>query len=217
MPKPAHTRVTFEGVIGDPGTPLEHWSFNLNFPADALGSEGNDVVDNAIAAELAGAYENAWSTSMPLDTVLTVVKVGAVMANGHLALRGDGSYVQGRWEGSVEGATTVQPMPLQTACCISLVTLRSGPTGKGRFYIPWPAQMPEAATKRWPAATALGYANVAKGFLNAVGEIMTFPPHVVSSKGYTTPVTAVRVGRVPDTLRSRREDLQEDYQQVPLA
>ncbi len=37
---------------------------------------------------------------------------------------------------------------------------------------------------------------------------------VVSSKGYRTTINKVAVGRVPDTMRSRRADLIEDRQSV---
>lgn len=217
MPKPAHTKVVFEGVRGTVAAPLERWAFGVNFPADAIPTTGSDIVDDAIAAECATAYNDAWFTAMNTDTILTRVKVSRVSAAGTIALRGDGSLVQGEWTGSLPGETSPMSNPLQLAICVSLQTLRSGATGKGRFFIPMIAASVDAESKLLPTVNQISIANRAKDMLNDLSTILTFPPQVVSSKGYMTEVTSVRVGRVVDTLRSRREDLPEEYYSVPLA
>lgn len=217
MPKPAHTKVVFEGVRGTVAAPLERWAFGINFPADAVPVTGSDIVDDAIASECATAYDDNWFTAMNTDTILTRVKVSRVSADGTIALRGDGSLVQGEWIGSKPGETAPMETPLQLAICVSLQTLRSGATGKGRFFIPMIAANVEATSKLLPVASQTNVANRAKAFLNDLATILTFPPQVVSSKGYMTPVTSVRVGRVVDTLRSRRADLPEEYYSLPLA
>lgn len=214
MAKPAHLRVVFSGVIGTVVAPLERWAFGINFPHEASTVANDDVVDNLIAEDYANAYGTNYQASMPSDVILTQVKHSLVNGAGHVELRPDGSYAQGVWNGSKAGVNAPQQVPLQQALCVSLMTHRSGATGRGRFYLPWPTQMIEAATKRWPAATAAGYAALARDFLSDLADIATFAPQVVSSKGYMTPVTGVRVGRKPDTMRSRSEDVPEEYQSV---
>jgi hypothetical protein len=53
-------------------------------------------------------------------------------------------------------------------------------------------------------------------FLNALGnepgiDVLGLTPVVASTKGYNSIVTGVRVGRVLDTIRSRRASLPENY------
>lgn len=217
MAKPAHTRVTFEGVVGTAAAPLERWSLNVNFPADAEPLTGTQLVSDSVAEDAAGAWVASFQNDMPSDVVLTQVKVAHVNADGHVGLRADGSYAQGVWTGELAGEQPPQAMPLQTALCVSLVTARSGPTGKGRFFLPWPGYSVSTSTKILSEANATSAATLAVAFLNSLATSLTFPPQVVSSKGYMSQVVGVRVGRVPDTMRSRREDLPEGYVSLPLA
>lgn len=217
MAKPAHTRVTFEGVVGTVGAPLEYWAFGVNFPEDAIPPDATDVVADGVALSLKGAYTTHWKPIMGSDVILTKVKVSRIQADGTVEKRGDGSYIQGEWTGSDAGTQAKAPMPLQVAVCVGLSTTRSGATGKGRFFIPWPSGSLDDTTKRISSTGATNWATAAKNFLNALATVLTFPPQVVSSKGYMSEVTGVRVGRVPDTLRSRRADLPEEYVSVPLA
>jgi hypothetical protein len=217
MAKPAYTRAVFSGVIGTSVAPVEHWSFGVNFPADALPADGSDIVADGVALDLNDAWHDSWRPRMGTDVVLTNVKVSHVLATGHVATRGDGSYVQGESVVEWTGVGAPQAMPLQTALCVSLTTARPGPTGKGRFFLPWPAFAVSAITKSLSVDDAGTIAADAVAFLNHCATIMTFAPQVVSSKGYMSEVTGVRVGRVPDTMRSRREDLPEGYVSLPLA
>jgi hypothetical protein len=104
----------------------------------------------------------------------------------------------------------------QSALVISLDTDRRGPTGKGRFYLPMPVVGIDAATLLLPTTTAELARNWAKTLIdniNNVPGIDAFNLQVVvaSSKGYNTRVTGVRCGRVVDTMRSRRAQLNESY------
>jgi hypothetical protein len=217
MAKPEHTRVTFEGITGQIATPVEHWAIGVNFPADALPIDGNQIVDDLVAANAAGAWYNNLRLKMPSDVWCLKVKVARIGADGHMRRRADGSYVQGLTDVTQPGTQAQQGIPLQTALVASLKTLRPGPTGKGRIFLPFPAKPIDVNAKTISFGDAQDIANTTKAFLNALAGVMTFAPQVVSSKGYMTPVTGVRVGRVPDTMRSRRSDVIEGYAEVPLA
>lgn len=217
MAKPAHTRVVFNGVIGTAAAPLEEWSFSVKFPAAAIPADGTDLVADGVATDLAAAYGTNMDTLFPSDVVLTGIKVSHVLDTGHVAVRADGSYVQGEWAGEIPGLNTPVGLPLQTALCVSLSTGRAGPTGKGRFFLPWPSIDIEAATKSITEANAGFLATSVAGFLDSMSTVMTYAPQVVSSKGYMSEVLGVRIGRVPDTMRSRRADLPEGYASAPLA
>jgi hypothetical protein len=209
--KPAHTRVTFEGVIGTAVAPVENWALNINFPASVTGAAATDAALGALAQDASTAWNNSLSPIMGSDVVLNKVRVASVDDTGHVHQRADGTYVQAD-NGSVwAGAMAKQPVPLQTALCVSLTTLRPGPTGKGRFFLPWPALSLDADDKRIPIAQVNGVIDNIKAFLQALATEFGQDPIVVSSKGYTSAVTGLKVGRVPDTMRSRREDSPEGY------
>lgn len=217
MPKPAHTRCTFEGVIGSVAAPLERWSFNVNFPADGSFGDGPQALDDLIAAGARDAYAERVQYVMGADVVLTQVKVASVLETGKVAKRADGSYAQGVWVGSLGGSLDAQAMPLNVALCVSLKTLRAGATGKGRFFLPWPGLGVSSADKRLTAANAQFVGEKTRDFLNTLAGVMVNQPQVVSSKGYMSEVIGIKIGRVPDTMRSRRDDLPEGYVTVPLA
>ena len=107
----------------------------------------------------------------------------------------------------------------QTALAVSLVTGRRGPTGKGRFYLPCPTALHDD-TFLISAAAAEGVRASAVTLINDLNNLPgldSFPSFgvvVASSKGYNTPVTGVRVGRVVDVIRSRRSSIAEAYTTV---
>lgn len=216
MPKPAHTRVTFSGVVGTAAAPVERWSINLNFPAAALPEASTDAAADTIANNVSGWWAQLQDV-LPTDVILTEVRVAAIGADGLTLVRGDGTYVQGIASVSLAGAMAKQPMPLQTALCVSLNTTRTGPTGKGRFFLPWPALSLDSTTKILPEAQVTDFIDDVVSFLNGVQNVLGQQLQVVSSKGYMSEVTSIRIGRAPDTMRSRREDVPEGYITAPLA
>lgn len=217
MPKPTHTRVTISGVIGTAAAPVEHFSFNLNFPAAALAADATDAAADAKATAVRGALATTWPGQFGSDVIITEVRVAAVKADGHVNTRADGSYVQGINTTVVEGTQAKQPVPLQQALCVSLVTGRPGPTGKGRFFLPWPAISLDADDKRIPTVQVGYVMTTCTDFLQGIQTALGQQLQVVSSKGYMSEVTGLRIGRVPDTMRSRREDAAEGYITGPLA
>lgn len=212
MAKPDHTRVTWEGHTGASATSIiESWSFSLNAPDDAAISAASDAVLNAKAEAFYDAYVNALKDVMPSNRYLTKVTVASLDGLGKYRLRGDGSYIKGVHEGDANGDLAASGMPLQIALCVSLRTSRSGPTGKGRFFLPWPGLSLSTDDLLVPESQITGIVDDIAAFLGAVNDVPGFNLAVVSSKGYSSDVTAIAVGRAPDTMRSRREDLPEGY------
>lgn len=217
MAKPAHTRVTVSGVIGTTAAPVEHWSFNLNFPAAALASDATDAAADTKAGAVRSAMSNLIVNNFGSDVIVNEVRVAAVDATGHVYQRADGTYVQGIETAELAGSMAKQPMPLQTALCVSLGTNRAGPTGKGRFFLPWPALSINATTKTLDAGQVDAFIALVKTAVEGIQTAMGAQLQVVSSKGYMSEVTSLRIGRAPDTMRSRREDVPEGYVSTPLA
>lgn len=221
MPKPAHTRFSWSGVFGSIANPLEEWNFNLNM--------GEVVFTNDAARQTAvDAARTAYSTHLaPLmfNTVhLTETRIAQIGADGKTTLDAGGEYNQALNITPVTGgSTSTLRYPLSVALCVSLETQRSGPKGKGRFYLPFPARALDAATYRLATATATEIATAAGAFVQAVDNTVdsSAGPNavvsVVSSYGFVSGVTAVKVGTVPDTQRRRRGDMDEGYVRVAVA
>lgn len=227
MPKPAHARLTWSGTFGSTTSPAEIWAFGLN----------TEPLDVAVfeAQTLVAALSTAWSTHlspiMSTDVALTNVRAAAVAETGLVQRTAAGAYMQ-RDSGTSD--TGDQPpsvgtrMPISTALCVSLMTPRAGVTGKGRFFLPFPAQTPIEADFRISTSRIAALADACKGFVNAVNAATaaaqpggTLSGQVVVASGGSvieglpptlTQVTGIRVGRVPDTMRSRRGALREGYE-----
>lgn len=211
MPRPAHTLVTWEGTTG--GNLVEEFSFGLRC---APGISADDAALNAAAITCMGAFSASDGLAQHVggNVRLKRVTVVRVKADGDWDTNADGSFQKGVWEGDLPGQAAGANLPLQAALVVSLVTNRPGPTGKGRFFIPMGRKDLEADGRISTVeqnATAIRAALFVQRVGDAVGDVV-----VASSKGYLSPVTAVRVGRVVDTMRSRRRDQVEDYQQNAL-
>ena len=113
----------------------------------------------------------------------------------------------------IPGASS-SPVAPQIALAVSLVTeKRRGPANAGRFYLPLPAY-PPAAGGVITTANATAVATAATTLLNALNTAVPAHRVVVMSNvggGASEQVTRVRVGRVLDTMRSRRTSLPEGY------
>lgn len=215
MPVQAHTRVTFSGVFGSTTAPLEIWSFNINTAS---------IFDKTITAHktLADAAQAAYATHIKpiLDSeqIITRVRAAAIGIDGRVLKTGDGGYVQADNVTVTPGALGVSAAnrkPLSTALVCSLVTNRAGPSGKGRFFLPWPSSQVLGTDYRLSTTDQATDLAAVKGFIGALRTAGT-DVLVVSSKDFASPVTGVRVGRTPDTMRSRRSHLLEAYSTTTL-
>ena len=112
---------------------------------------------------------------------------------------------------------TANPYP-QLALAVTLTTaLLRGKGSVGRIFLPYFTH-PVGTDGRISASHAEMVRGTSVTFLNAVnaqapGKIAVFGQ---TGAGTVRPVTGVRVGRVVDTMRSRRRNLQEGYVLAPL-
>jgi hypothetical protein len=219
MPVVPHQRLTFSGVFGSVASPVEIWNWGLALER---------IVDVGQMETGVAAARQAWVTHLapiqPPSVNLTRVRIADINELGRVNVTSTGAYVQrdAVTPAAGTGSAGTAVMPLQTATVVSLMTNRAGPTGKGRFFLPWTHQ-PLQNDFRMTEAASTTVATALKSFLNAVvagftvSGITPVPRLVVSSsKGYLSPVTGVRVGRVPDTMRSRRSALLEGYSTLTL-
>lgn len=224
MTVPTHTRITFSGVFGSTVSPVEIWSFNVHTGPLSATTAANAAT---VATAARTAWQTNWGPLLSTDITLTRTRVAVVDSNSRVAKDFDGSFKQGD-NVTAGGGSVAMPaasrMPTQAALVISLRSARADATGKGRFFLPF--QMPNYALQtdfRLTSATADAVAAAAKAFLNGVASAASAPIVVASGggkagggTGYLSPVTSVRVGRVVDTMRSRRNAQLEAYSVLAL-
>jgi hypothetical protein len=223
MPAPAHRRVTFSGVFGPVSQPVEVWQFNVSFAPEASVTQTQNTSENI--ADARRAFATHLAPQYSTDVTLTRVREALVGDDGKVQRLASGAFNQQDDTTAVAGTLTssgTTRMPLQTAMVVSLGSARPGAIGKGRFFLPWPA-IGLDTDYRIGAAAATAWAGRARDFLEALTSAVHARP-VIASGGSAVegvgpalyPVTSLRVGRVPDTMRSRRSHMLEGYAQVSL-
>lgn len=208
-----HNRVSCIGYLGAPNQEMFSYGFNIGVTQNVIPSQGPEILQDIV--DDITAFHGRANTHISNGAVLTMVKFAQIGA--------DGKYTKDPVIFTVNqagGVTSNQAFTLpQSALAISLGTARRGPTGRGRFYIPLPVLDVDAADGfRFNPNVALAIRDSAATLLNDVNnapgiDYFGTEPEVViaSSKGYNTRVTTVRVGRIVDTIRSRRNQLAEIY------
>lgn len=215
MPFAPHYRLTALGRLGN----VEKFAYSLalsHTTTDALPFiNANDTVYADMAADIRAFHARPTSQIHPA-AVLEEVKIASIGADGKYVSDPIVINVADAPGGSTAPAEFKATTLPQSAMAVSLVTARRGPTGKGRFYIPMPV-MPVFDTSftipdgnqtdlRASAQTLIQNLNNQPG-----NDSLGIQVVVASSKGYNTPVTGVRMGRVVDTIRSRRASVLEQY------
>lgn len=174
---------------------------------------GGDLNPSALIGQVASAVEDYWSTvDVSAAAAITMVKFNLIGPDGRYV--SDDETVLQEFDPPVSGVGTLG-VPPQIALAISLVTNRArGRGSRGRFYLPTPSVALES-NGRLSATAAQRNADASLAFINDLNTIVGDGWRVgVASdvgSGVFVPVTAVRVGRVYDTIRSRRRSLAEDY------
>ncbi len=214
MPYATHLRLTCSGVFRTAtGTPWETFSYRLNLSDPGVNVTAGINLKNSIAdfAADAVAFHGAAATRISSTARLTEVKLARINTLGKYS---EDPAIQA--VDTPGGGTTTIPAP-QTALAVSLMTARRGATGRGRFYIPLPIDVPDPATGKITAGNVQQVLTSCQTFLNALnnlpGVALDAQPKVTvaSTKGYNSDVTQVRLGLVLDTIRSRRQAIAEAY------
>jgi hypothetical protein len=215
MPIERHTRLTLKGDFMGTTAPVEIWQFGLKYETPGTG-EGRSLADLQTAAN---AVPAVWTEHLaPLHHPrirLRGVRVSEHVEGGLTRQTSDGSFAQADWVGLLNAsAGTATMYPLQVAGVVSLMTPRAGSSGRGRVFLP---QLRFPMGDQWRYATA-AVDEVAVAFAGFLADLepIVGAAQVFSYKGFHSPVSAVRVGDVPDTQRSRREQMDEAYRVVTL-
>lgn len=190
------------------------FTFGLNFSSNVDGATPPPEVPQAVI-DAVTAY---WQGSTPIVSThakVTTLKLNEIGTNGKYT--GDATVLHD-FVTPLPGTGGATPAP-QTSLAISLTTPRlRGRAHAGRYYLPLPA--PEAQSDGVISLSQAGeQANAAQDFLGALNEaVVGYDLAIQSNLGTGTYqfVTGVRVGRVLDTIRSRRSAFSEDYTSVPV-
>ena len=216
-----HIRVTALGRLGGAAA-LERFSWSVNIAksdggilAEAL-LEPNQAVWEDIAADIR-SFHIAPAALISPAAVLEEVKFAHIGADGRYTR--DPVVVDVVNAPGVGGGYPADKHPFvipQSALVVSLGTARRGRTGRGRFYLPMPTVELEAGTLTMPVVARDNVEARVAQMLNDINnqpgvDALGLRVVVASSKGYNTVVDDVRVGRVIDTVRSRRRSLVEAY------
>lgn len=210
MPYVPHNRITLSGIFGALAAPVEEWSWSFATAPSTSGEPGAMI---ALATEVMSLYGTHMAPMFGPNVVLTRTRAAAINESGHVPQTADGQYLQGDNVTTKVGTGSQVGQPiLQQALAVSLVTPRAGASGKGRFFLP--ATVHPVGTGYTLASTnTQAVATAAAAFLSGVANSNAFVGGILvcSYKGFASPVTGVRVGSVPDTMRSRRGRLTEIY------
>lgn len=198
------------------GTEQFAWSLAIarNFETDPAPSTIPQALIDAVVA-----YHSDPATQTGANALLTLIKLNEIGPNGRYLSASD--TVLHEFETGVPGVGTAAQPP-QTAVAVTLRTpVRRGLASSGRFFLPHLANGP-SNDGRLLAGAAVGIATATTTFLNAIGPALggNWRPAVTSDvrEGAIRDVTHCEVGRVLDTIRSRRSSLDEDRQVgAPLA
>lgn len=165
--------------------------------------------------------------TVPVDVVTACTTyfqhAGMVSNQAHLTLIKlneigvDGRYVEDvtvlhEIDPYVAGASSSHQPPQVSLAVSTTTAVTRGRAHAGRWYLPLPGYLPDT-DGRLASAASQDAADAAATFVGDLNDALTgWKAAVMSPLGATHRITGIRVGRVLDTLRSRRSAFVEDYQ-----
>lgn len=183
------------------------WTLSLrqNFPSESY----PDVVPQAVI-DAVTTFHTAPEVAAGNGARLTTIKLNKIGLDGRYV--SDGDTVQHDFETPIPGVGTSN-LPAQIANVVTLRTAaQRGRASSGRFYYPATGRV-VSSDGRLSAATAAAVAVDATTLLNSLNAALPgWKVAVMSSigTGIARDVTHCEVGRVLDTMRSRRRSLEEE-------
>jgi hypothetical protein len=198
-------------VGGDSWTSTETWQFGVRATANGVPvAADQQLLANALAAPTQTMFSSTAFKMYQTNRLMWVKAALVDAAEGHYVFPGaPGLYT---YPSPVAGtSSTYAPCPQQTLAVTTLTPVARGRASKGRFYLPpgcWQVQTDGRIT----AAEADSIETAVRTWLLAINATTQVGDVAVFSKlgnGTTNLINAVGVGRVLDTMRSRRRSLAE--------
>ncbi len=220
---PEHLRITWSGTLGIAPNFPEIWSFGLNAIVSGFTT---DAVLQAIADSAQAQWVQNVAPGIGREARLTRTRVASIGADGLVRKSSTGAYQQADNITIGIGGAPEEGKLFQVALAVSTQSDFPGAVGRGRFFLPVPnlgtlingAMTPSIRQDTLTRMTA---------FVQAMNTILGGNGHgpiSIASGGSIVkaippgmrPVTSLRVGLVPDTIRSRRNALSEAYASLPV-
>lgn len=219
MPYVNHLRLVCSGAFQGVGQPeRERFSFRVNLSDPPAASDSFDLGRaQDYAADCVQLFADG-RARIGSAALLQEVKLAQIGPDGKY--RSEPIIVPVNERGAGGGQIS---HPTQVSLAVSFGTARRGASGKGRVYLPNPLFAINGASFTIEEPDALAAAAAVGDWLNRLNDVPGVDASapkvtVASSKGFNSDVTTVRVGRVLDTIRSRRTSLDEAYTPpVPVA
>ena len=209
MPYAPHYRLTLSGVLGSLLSPAEEFSFSL-----ALDNPGAAVQGPVVPAAVITACQNYFgrvTTHIGGTAFLTRIRLSSLIQDP----LGPNTKATGTAQAlsSVPGGGSTSGNPFQIAVAVSLNAATATKQFKGRFYLPSPTSMGfDPATGRHSQFATADVVTSSKTFVNDLNAETTLGSVIVASSiSGNHPVSSIRVGDVPDTIRRRRNEITEAY------
>lgn len=208
-------RVVWGGSIhtgGSEGNPIvEIWSNSLCLES----SPTAETQQAAVAAAVSAHHQNS-SAHISAECHLEYCKVNEVdLVTGKQITDPTSETIYNPPIPGGDG-TISSNVPITTAIRISLLSGLRGRLGNGGWYQPCPTENP-GQNWRWSQATVTDVLGAAETFVQALNAIPGAGVVVASPKslGGFRVTRFIRVGDVPDNIRSRKNNLEPAYQTSP--
>ena len=196
----------------------EQWTWSMSFIQDIVATPATpptEVPAGVITALT--TFHQSSTVAMGSGVTLDGIKLNEIGPDGRYT--NPTSSVEHFFETPVPAAGTIQ-LPPQCAVAVSLLTdNKRGLAHRGRFYLPAIGQ-PTGPDGRLTTTRQSGLLTEAAALVASLNTALgpNFILGVTSDRrtGAQNTVTSLAVGRVVDTIRSRRRSLEEDYLTAPL-
>jgi hypothetical protein len=210
-----HLRVQVAGALGPAGSAWEIFSWGLSIAGQGAVSASQSVLSD-ICDDIIAYHQDA-ATLVSVFARITSIKVALITADGSWQ-GGEALYERtspGLPGGGLASGGQLVHAP-QVAMCVTLRTAQNTPRTRGRFFLPLPTCAVGGSTGLVDAGQATGLAERTATLIDNLNNQPGFDQGedrvvVASTFGANTPVTSVSVGRVLDTITSRRNALRESY------
>ena len=198
---------------------VEQFSFSMSLIADTDNAGPPDEVPQGVIDAFQTFFTAGLGNLAPISegAALQTLKLNEIGTDGRYTHQ-DTVYYD--YPNAVRGTGSRHPAP-QVALAVSLGTdIRRGRAARGRFYVPLPNAEVEGTGGAVIAPGCLSPTNQGNYLIGAHNLVQSindavdgYMVGVTSDLGLGTqqPVTHVRVGRVLDTIRSRRNDFDEAH------
>lgn len=194
----------------------ETWTWSMAFGSDFGPADPPAAIPAGVLTAIE-TFHDSTDVALGNGVTLNAVKLNMIGTDGRYVNPSD--TVEHVYETPVAAPGTIQ-LPPQCATAVSLLTeARRGLAHRGRFYVPRLGRTtgPDGRLSTTDQSYLLTAAAAMVDSLNdALGP--DFHCVVVSDRrtGAQRRVTSMAVGRVVDTIRSRRRGLEEDYVEAPI-